>query len=93
MDTTDLYESKIEKQVEKLVGGDMTLKIVLKSALINDNVNDNVKQIVEKLQKENERVKTMIHEEMTMTLNEKGEIVPIVDKEKEVIKLLNELEL
>ena len=39
MDTTDLYESKIEKQVEKLVGGDMTLKIVLKSALINDNVN------------------------------------------------------
>lgn len=96
MDTTDLYESKINKQVEKLVGGDMTLQIVLKSALINNKVNDDVIKIAEKLQKENERLKDMINNELEMTLNEKGEIVSIVqndDNENQSIELLKVLEL
>ena len=96
MDTTDLYESKINKQVEKLVGGDMTLQIVLKSALINNKVNDDVIKIAEKLQKENGRLKEMINHELEMTLNEKGEIVPIVqidDNENQSIELLKVLEL
>ena len=51
---------------------------------------------IEKLQKENERLKDMINNELEMTLNEKGEIVSIVqndDNENQSIELLKVLEL
>ena len=58
--TGDLFESKITKQVEKLVGGDMTLSIILKKTLLNTEMNDDIIKTISLINEQNKRVEQMI---------------------------------
>ena len=82
--TGDLFESKITKQVEKLVGGDMTLSIILKKTLLNTEMNDDIIKTITLINEQNKRVEQMIKEEMTMTLDKNGNIINIPVNENNV---------
>ena len=91
--TGDLFESKITKQVEKLVGGDMTLSIILKKTLLNTEMNDDIIKTITLINEQNKRVEQMIKEEMTMTLDKNGNIINIPVNENNIVELLNNVSL
>jgi len=94
--TGDLFESKITKQVEKLVGGDMTLSIILKKTLLNTEMNDDIIKTITLINEQNKRVEQMIKEEMTMTLDKNGNIINIPvneNNENNIVELLNNVSL
>lgn len=94
--TGDLFESKITKQVEKLVGGDMTLSIILKKTLLNTEMNDDIIKTISLINEQNKRVEQMIKEEMTMTLDKNGNIINIPvneNNENNIVELLNNVSL
>ena len=94
--TGDLFESKITKQVEKLVGGDMTLSIILKKTLLNTEMNDDIIKTISLSNEQNKRVEQMIKEEMTMTLDKNGNIINIPvneNNENNIVELLNNVSL
>jgi hypothetical protein len=91
--TGDLFESKITKQVEKLVGGDMTLSIILKKTLLNTEMNDDIIKTISLINEQNKRVEQMIKEEMTMTLDKNGNIINIPVNENNIVELLNNVSL
>jgi hypothetical protein len=75
---TSLKEKQIEKMLDKLFGdADPTLRIVSKLALTNTELTPEIISTVEYLKKQNEEEAKALNEELAMTLDANGNLVPI----------------
>ena len=73
-----LYEKKIDAMMSKMFGdGDSQLKAITKMTLMNTVLTDEMKQTLIVLREQQRREAEMINEEMTMTLDASGNVVPI----------------
>jgi len=73
-----LYEKKIDAMMTKMFGdGDSQLKAITKMTLMNTVLTDEMKQTLIVLREQQRREAEMINEEMTMTLDASGNVVPI----------------
>ena len=73
-----LYEKKIDAMMTKMFGdGDSQLKAITKMTLMNTVLTDEMKQTLIVLREQQRIEAEMINEEMTMTLDASGNVVPI----------------
>lgn len=73
-----LYEKKIDAMMTKMFGdGDSQLKAITKMTLMNTVLTDEMKQTLIALREQQRKEAQMINEEMTMTLDASGNVVPI----------------
>jgi len=75
---TSLKERQVDKMLDKLIGdGDPTLRIVSKLALTNTELTPEIIATIEYLKKQNEEEAKALNEELAMTLDASGNLVPI----------------
>jgi len=75
---TSAYEKKVDIMLSKMFGdGDSQLKAVTKMTLMNTVLTDEMKQTLIVLRDQAFKEAQMINEEMTMTLDSSGNVVPI----------------
>ena len=74
-----LYEKKINNKLDRIIGDkDEELRTITKLSLMKDDIDKNeILEIIKKIRETHEKEARELMEEMTMTLNEKGEIVNI----------------
>ena len=73
-----LYEKKIDAMMSKMFGdGDSQLKAITKMTLMNNVLTDDMKQTLIAMREQQRKEAEMINEEMTMTLDASGNVVPI----------------
>jgi uncharacterized protein YuzE len=73
-----LYEKKIDAMMTKMFGdADSQLKAITKMTLMNNVLTDDMKQTLIALREQQLKEAEMINEEMTMTLDASGNVVPI----------------
>jgi len=73
-----LYEKKIDAMMSKMFGdGDSQLKAITKLTLMNNVLTDDMKQTLIALREQQLKEAEMINEEMTMTLDASGNVVPV----------------
>jgi uncharacterized protein YuzE len=73
-----LYEKKIDAMMCKMFGdADSQLKAITKMTLMNNVLTDDMKQTLIALREQQLKEAEMINEEMTMTLDASGNVVPI----------------
>jgi hypothetical protein len=73
-----LYEKKIDAMMSKMFGdGDSQLKAITKLTLMNTVLTDDMKQTLIALREQQIKEAQMINEEMTMTLDASGNVVPV----------------
>lgn len=77
-DVQSLYEKKIDAMMCKMFGdGDSQLKAITKLTLMNNVLTDDMKQTLIALREQQLKEAQMINEEMTMTYDASGNVVPI----------------
>ena len=73
-----LYEKKIGAMMSKMFGdGDSQLKAITKLTLMNNVLTEDMKHTLIALREQQLKEAQMINEEMTMTLDASGNVVPI----------------
>ena len=73
-----LYEKKVDAMMTKMFGdGDSQLKAITKLTLMNTVLTEDMKQTLVALREQQLKEAQMINEEMTMTLDASGNVVPI----------------
>ena len=73
-----LYEKKIDAMMSKMFGdGDSQLKAITKLTLMNNVLTEDMKHTLIALREQQLKEAQMINEEMTMTLDASGNVVPI----------------
>lgn len=73
-----LYEKKVDAMMTKMFGdGDSQLKAITKLTLMNTVLTEDMKQTLVALREQQLKEAEMINEEMTMTLDASGNVVPI----------------
>ena len=73
-----LYEKKVDAMMSKMFGdGDSQLKAITKLTLMNNVLTEDMKQTLIALREQQLKEAQMINEEMTMTLDASGNVVPI----------------
>ena len=73
-----LYEKKIDAMMSKMFGdADSQLKAITKMTLMNNVLTDDMKQTLIALREQQLKEAEMINEEMTMTLDASGNVVPV----------------
>lgn len=73
-----LYEKKIDAMMSKMFGdGDSQLKAITKLTLMNNVLTEEMKQTLIALKEQALKDAQLINEEMTMTLDASGNVVPI----------------
>jgi len=78
---TSAYEKKVDTMLSKMFGdGDSQLKAVTKMTLMNTVLTDEMKQTLIVLRDQAFKEAQMIHEEMTMTLDSSGNVVPLQEE-------------
>ena len=76
-----MYEKKVDAMLSKMFGdADSQLKAVTKMTLMNNVLTEEMKETLIQLRDQAFREAEMIHEEMTMTLDASGNVVPIEEK-------------
>jgi len=79
---TSLYEKKIDAMMSKMFGdGDSQLKAITKLSLMNNVLTEEMKQTLVALREQALKDAQMVEEEMTMTLDTSGNVVPMVREE------------
>jgi hypothetical protein len=77
-EVTSLYEKKVDAMLSKMFGdADSQLKAVTKLSLMNNVLTDEMKATLIQLRDQAFKDAQMINEEMTMTLDASGNVVPI----------------
>jgi hypothetical protein len=77
---TSLKEKQIEKRLDRMFGdGDETLRIVTKLALTNKELTPEIINTIEYLKKQNEEEAKALNEELEMTLDASGNLVPVAN--------------
>ena len=73
-----LYEKKIDTMMSKMFGdGDSQLKAITKLTLMNNVLTEDMKHTLIALREQQLKEAQIINEEMTMTLDASGNVVPI----------------
>jgi len=75
---TSLKEKQVDKMLDKIIGnGDDALRIITKLALTNTEITPEVLATLDYLKKQNEEDAKALNEELNMTLDASGNIVPV----------------
>ncbi len=75
---TSLKEKQVEKFLDKIIGGgDDALRVVTKLALMNKELTPEIVETIEMLRNQNAEDAKSINEELAMTLDASGNLVPI----------------
>jgi len=73
-----MYEKKIDAMMSKMFGdGDSQLKAITKLTLMNNVLTEDMKHTLIALREQQLKEAQIINEEMTMTLDASGNVVPI----------------
>lgn len=76
---TSLKEKQVEKMLDKMFGSaDDALRIITKLALTNTEITPEVLATLEYLKKQNEQDAKGLTEELSMTLDASGNLVPLI---------------
>jgi hypothetical protein len=80
-DIVSLYEKRIDRMMDKMFGDKPSeLKSITKLALMNKEETPEIKCLLEQMREDKIREQAMLLEEMTMTLDASGNVVPIVQE-------------
>ena len=80
-DIVSLYEKRIDRMMDKMFGDKPSeLKSITKLALMNKEETPEIKCLLEQMREDKIREQAMLLEEMTMTLDSSGNVVPIVQE-------------
>lgn len=80
-DIVSLYEKRIDRMMDKMFGDKPSeLKSITKLALMNKEDTPEIKCLLEQMREDKIREQAMLLEEMTMTLDASGNVVPIVQE-------------
>lgn len=75
---TSLKEKQVDKVLDRIIGsGDETLRVITKLALMNNEITPELVETIEMIKKQNEEDAKALHEEMEMTLDMSGNLVPV----------------
>lgn len=82
-DLVSMYEKRVDRMMDKMFGDKSTeLKTITKLAIMNKDQTPEIKAILEQMREENIREQQMLMEEMTMTLDASGNVVPLATTEE-----------
>ena len=77
-DIVSLYEKRIDRMMDKMFGDKPSeLKSITKLALMNKEETPEIKCLLEQMREDKIREQAMLLEEMTMTLDASGNVVPL----------------
>ena len=77
-DIVSLYEKRVDKMMDKMFGDKSSeLKSITKWSIMNKEETPEIKAIIEQMREDKLREQQMLLEEMTMTLDASGNVVPI----------------
>ena len=80
-DIVSLYEKRIDRMMDKIFGDKPSeLKSITKLAIMNKEDTPEVKCLLEQMREDKIKEQEMLMEEMTMTLDASGNVVPIVQE-------------
>jgi len=80
-DIVSLYEKRIDRMMDKMFGDKPSeLKSITKLAIMNKEDSPEVKCLLEQMREDKIKEQEMLLEEMTMTLDASGNVVPIVQE-------------
>lgn len=75
---TSIKEKQVDKVLDRIIGdGDEVLKVITKLAMMNKELTPEIIETIEILKKQNEEDAKAINEELQMTLDASGNIVPV----------------
>ena len=81
-DIVSLYEKRIDRMMDKIFGDKPSeLKSITKLAIMNKEDTPEVKCLLEQMREDKIKEQEMLLDEMTMTLDASGNVVPIVIQE------------
>jgi len=85
---TSLKEKQVDKFLDKIIGGgDDALRVVTKLALMNKELTPEIVETIEMLRNQNAEDAKSINEELSMTLDASGNLVPIIGNSSYSAKL------
>lgn len=80
-DIVSLYERRVDRMMDKMFGDKASeLKSITKLSLMNKEETPELKSILQQMREDKIREQQMLFEEMTMTLDASGNVVPIVQE-------------
>lgn len=78
---TSIKEKQVDKVLNRIIGdGDETLRVVTKLAMMNNEITPELVETIEMLKKQNEEDAKALGEEMQLTLDASGNLVPVENK-------------
>ena len=76
---SSLKEKQIDRMLDKIIGnGDDALRMVTRLAMTNTEITPEVLATIEYLKKQNEEEAKALEEELSMTLDASGNLVPVI---------------
>jgi len=91
-EVTSMYEKKVDIMLSKMFGdGDSQLKTVTKLSLMNNVLTEEMKQTLIQLRDQALKDAQLVNEEMTMTLDASGNVVPIKEETQPISIQVEEL--
>lgn len=80
-DIVSLYEKRVDRMMDKMFGDKPSeLKSITKLSIMNKEETPEIKCLLEQMREDKIREQQMMLEEMTMTLDASGNVVPIVQE-------------
>jgi dynactin complex subunit len=75
---TSIKEKQVDKVLDRIIGnGDEVLKVITKLAMMNKEITPEIIETIEMLKKQNEEDVKALNDELEMTLDASGNLVPI----------------
>jgi hypothetical protein len=80
-DIVSLYEKRVDRMMDKMFGDKPSeLKSITKLSIMNKEETPEIKCILDQMREDKIREQQMMLDEMTMTLDASGNVVPIVQE-------------
>jgi len=77
---TSIKEKQVDKVLDRIIGaGDDALRIITKLALMNNEITPELVETIEMIKKQNEEDAKALNEELEMTLDGSGNLVPVAN--------------
>jgi L-lactate utilization protein LutB len=91
-DIVSLYEKRVDRMMDKMFGDKSSeLKTITKLTIMNKEETPEIKAIIEQMREDKLREEQMLLEEMTMTLDASGNVVPLAQATAVAAALVVEL--
>jgi dynactin complex subunit len=75
---TSIKEKQVDKVLDRIIGnGDEVLKVITKLAMMNKEITPEIIETIEMLKKQNEEDVKALNDELEMTLDASGNLIPI----------------